>query len=40
MGRHILAKNGTEKTGAYLIPLLEKTDTQQNHVQGRRGTVG
>ena len=35
-GRDILAraKNGTGKTGAYLIPLLEKTDTQQNHVQG------
>ena len=34
-GRDILAraKNGTGKTGAYLIPLLEKTDTQQNHVQ-------
>ena len=29
-----MAKNGTGKTGAYLIPLLEKTDTQQNHVQG------
>ena len=38
-GRDILAraKNGTGKTGAYLIPLLEKTDTQQNHVQGKRG---
>ena len=36
-GRDILAraKNGTGKTGAYLILLLEKTDTQQNHVQGR-----
>ena len=36
-GRDILAraKNGTGKTGAYLIPLLEKTDTQQNHVQGK-----
>jgi len=34
-GRDILAraKNGTGKTGAYLIPLLEKTDTQQGHVQ-------
>ena len=40
-GRDILAraKNGTGKTGAYLIPLLEKTDTQQNHVQGRGGLV-
>ena len=35
-GRDILAraKNGTGKTGAYLIPLLEKTDTQQNYIQG------
>lgn len=35
-GRDILAraKNGTGKTGAYLIPLLEKTDTDQSYVQG------
>ncbi len=35
-GRDILAraKNGTGKTGAYLIPLLEKTDTEQGHIQG------
>ena len=41
-GRDILvrAKNGTGKTGAYLIRLLEKTDTQQNHVQGKEGRVG
>ena len=45
-GRDILAraKNGTGKTGAYLIPLLEKTDTQQGHVQGweegREGSMG
>lgn len=45
-GRDILAraKNGTGKTGAYLIPLLEKTDTQQGHVQGweegREGSIG
>ena len=34
-GRDILAraKNGTGKTGAYLIPLLEKIDTTQNHIQ-------
>ncbi|KAL5499823.1 hypothetical protein EMCRGX_G011286 [Ephydatia muelleri] len=34
-GRDILAraKNGTGKTGAYLIPLLEKTDTGKKHVQ-------
>ena len=41
-GRDILAraKNGTGKTGAYLIPLLEKTDTQQNHVQGDLVSLG
>ena len=35
-GRDILAraKNGTGKTGAYLIPLLEKTDTEQSYIQG------
>ena len=35
-GRDLLAraKNGTGKTGAFLIPLLEKTDTQLSHVQG------
>lgn len=35
-GRDLLAraKNGTGKTGAYLIPLLEKMDTQQVHIQG------
>ena len=35
-GRDLLAraKNGTGKTGAYLIPLLEKVDTQQRHIQG------
>ena len=35
-GRDILAraKNGTGKTGAYLIPLLEKTDTEQGYIQG------
>lgn len=34
-GRDILAraKNGTGKTGAYLIPVLEKTDTKLNHIQ-------
>ena len=37
-GRDILAraKNGTGKTGAYLIPLLEKTDTEQSFVQGKQ----
>ena len=35
-GRDILAraKNGTGKTGAYLIPLLEKMDPQLAHIQG------
>lgn len=34
-GRDLLAraKNGTGKTGAYLIPLLEKVDSAQSHVQ-------
>jgi ATP-dependent RNA helicase DDX6/DHH1 len=34
-GRDVLAraKNGTGKTGAFLIPLLEKTDTDLSHVQ-------
>ena len=36
-GRDILAraKNGTGKTGAYTIPLLERIDTSRNIVQGR-----
>jgi len=40
-GRDILAraKNGTGKTGAYLIPLLEKTDTEQSYVQGKPMTL-
>jgi ATP-dependent RNA helicase DDX6/DHH1 len=35
-GRDILAraKNGTGKTAAYLIPALEKTDTNKNVIQG------
>lgn len=35
-GRDILAraKNGTGKTAAYLIPVLEKTDVSKNIVQG------
>ena len=35
-GRDLLAraKNGTGKTGAFLIPLLEKTDTSLSHIQG------
>ena len=37
-GKHILAraKNGTGKTAAYLIPLLEKCDKEKTHIQGRR----
>ena len=36
-GRDILAraKNGTGKTGAYTIPLLERIDTSRNIVQGK-----
>ena len=35
-GKHILAraKNGTGKTAAYLIPLLEKCDAKKSHLQG------
>eukprot|EP00911_Craspedida_sp_UC1_P002134 UC1_evm1s1641 len=35
-GRDILAraKNGTGKTGAFLIPTLQLIDTKQNHTQG------
>lgn len=37
-GKHILAraKNGTGKTAAYLIPLLEKCDREKTHIQGRQ----
>lgn len=36
-GRDILAraKNGTGKTAAYLIPLLERIDTSRNAIQGK-----
>lgn len=36
-GRDILAraKNGTGKSGAYLIPLLERLDLKKDHVQGK-----
>ena len=36
-GRDILAraKNGTGKTAAYLIPVLEKLDTGKNSIQGK-----
>ena len=35
-GRDILAraKNGTGKTGAYAIPILDRIDTKKNYVQG------
>lgn len=37
--RNVLAraKNGTGKTAAYIIPCLEKTDTDKKHIQGRSG---
>lgn len=40
-GKDVLAraKNGTGKTGAYLIPLLEKIDTEQSYIQGMIFTV-
>jgi ATP-dependent RNA helicase DDX6/DHH1 len=36
-GRDVLAraKNGTGKTGAYCIPLLERIDTEKKHIQGK-----
>jgi len=36
-GRDILAraKNGTGKTGAYTIPILEKCDPSKDEVQGK-----
>ena len=35
-GKNILAraKNGTGKTAAYLIPLLEMFDPNKSHIQG------
>lgn len=37
-GRDILAraKNGTGKSGAYLIPLLERIDLKKDCIQGER----
>lgn len=34
-GKHIIAraKNGTGKTGAYVIPILEKIDTSKHFIQ-------
>lgn len=39
-GRDILAraKNGTGKSGAYLIPLLERIDLKKDHIQGENCT--
>lgn len=39
-GRDILAraKNGTGKSGAYLIPLLERIDLKRDCIQGKRKT--
>ena len=36
-GRDILAraKNGTGKTGAFLIPTIQQIDVTKNHVQGK-----
>lgn len=36
-GRDILAraKNGTGKSGAYLIPMLERIDLKKDHIQGK-----
>lgn len=40
-GRDILAraKNGTGKSGAYLIPLLERIDLKKDHIQGEKLTI-
>jgi len=40
-GRDILAraKNGTGKTGAYAIPILESIKTNRNDLQGKREPV-
>lgn len=40
-GRDILAraKNGTGKTGAYAIPILERCDVTKNEVQGMYSCV-
>ena len=36
-GRDVLAraKNGTGKTGAYSIPILDSIDTSKDHIQGK-----
>ncbi len=37
MGRDVLAraKNGTGKTGAYAIPMIQRIDPNKNEVQGK-----
>lgn len=39
--RNVLAraKNGTGKTAAFIIPCLEKTDTDKNYIQGENVIV-
>jgi ATP-dependent RNA helicase DDX6/DHH1 len=34
-GKNLLAraKNGTGKTGAFVVPILERVDTEQDHIQ-------
>ena len=41
-GRDILAraKNGTGKTAAFSIPMLERVDTARNEIQGEPGCCG
>ncbi len=36
-GRDVLAraKNGTGKTGAYAIPIMEKVEVDRNDIQGK-----
>ena len=36
-GKDVLAraKNGTGKTGSFIIPCLEKVDTTKNHIQSK-----
>lgn len=41
-GRDILAraKNGTGKSGAYLIPMLERIDLKKDYIQGESASLG
>jgi ATP-dependent RNA helicase DDX6/DHH1 len=40
-GRDILAraKNGTGKTAAFVIPVLEKVNSSHNHIQGKHSSL-